>query len=193
MSAIDSETGLDFDPETNTKERTFARFSREAVKNNFKSEQEGKSVFEDKEFVTIVVPGNRGAVAFEEVTADHKARWPKSYAAFKEGLEAPVNGMPIEMWPVLGPSQVLEFKAMNIRTVEDVAGLGDDGIARIGMGGRELRDKAQAWLASATGNAALSKAIADSEAKDAEIANLKGQVGSLVERLDKLEKARGDK
>lgn len=71
------------------------------------------------------------------------------YEAWKQGQELPVDGYPVKNWPVLSPAQVQTFLDIGIRTVEDVAGMNEEAIHRIGMGARNLKQRAQEWLSSA--------------------------------------------
>ncbi|WP_395443572.1 hypothetical protein [Caulobacter sp. UC70_42] len=116
----------DFDAAADKGDNARPRFYSKPVKNNFRSESEGRPVFEDKEFVEILVPGDRKTVVDTLVKDEHKRRWPREYAAFKAGQEVPVEGTPLEEWPQITRSQVEELKFAHIRTVEQLASLPDD-------------------------------------------------------------------
>src|SRR4051812_39375598 len=118
------------------------RFYMKPIKNNFQSDLKGTPVFEDREFVEILVPGDRKTVWEGFVSAEHKGRWPREYAAFKAGQEVSVDGFALEEWPAITRSQVEELRFAHVRTVEQLATLPDDALNKtISMGGFSLREK----------------------------------------------------
>jgi len=133
-----------------TQDKLIPRFYVKPVRNNYRSEAEGREVFEDKEYVEIIVPGDKHSVVDVKVTDEHRDRWGRQYDAFKKSMEAPEEGTPIEEWAPIGASQALELKSVHVRTVEHLAGLSDSQLAKcVPMGGYQLREKAQAWLKQA--------------------------------------------
>lgn len=182
---------MDFTPRNpNTPDRAIPRFHLRAEKNNFLSNQAGRDIFEDKEFVEIITPGNARSIPTEPVNADHKARWPRQYQAFKDGQELPEVGTPLEQWPILTPATVQNLKALNIRTVEALAGVSDAAIQTMPTGARDFRDKAISWLEAATSNAPLERERARADAADAKAAYLGQQLSELADRMAKLEASR---
>jgi hypothetical protein len=111
----------------------------------FKSHEAGRPIYEDREYVSIMVKGQDKQVFVREVAEEDRRRFPNAYAAFKKGVEAPTIGTPVEMLGV-GPSSVEMMRMKGIRTVEDLAGLSDDGLQGIGLGARDLQAKAKAFL-----------------------------------------------
>lgn len=100
----------------------------------------------------------------------------QQYEAWKKGEEMPVNGTPVKRWPILTPAQVINLTNLGFFTVEDVAGMNDEGMRRYGMGALDLKNKAVAWLKSAK----------DSGAVTQENAALKAQVAALEEQNELL-------
>ena len=138
-------------------------FMTKAVKLEFRSKQEGRPVYEDQEFVTILIPGTRGTSAHEPVNDEHRARWPKEYAAFKEGKELPLEGTPLANWPnsSMTRSRVEELAFFNVRTVEQLAAVDDAAVQRLGMGAWEMRENARKFLDVAkNGTAPLERLVA---------------------------------
>ena len=174
---------MDFAPKGSTPDTTIPVFSVQPVQNNFKSSQEGHPVFEDKEFVQIITPGLSKSVASEEVTDEHKQRWPQRYAAFKAGQEPPTEGTPLAEWPSISQSLALTLKAQHVRTVEDLASLHDNLLGALGTGGRELRSRAKAWLESAHSSAPLERALDRAFKAEHRVTELEAQVRDLSDRL----------
>jgi hypothetical protein len=176
----------------------FAEFRIEAVHNPAKSREEGRAIFEDKEYITIHFPGDKTKkidrpVQFEDdngVPSD-PARFPKQYARFKAQEEQAGDGLPVQQWPVLSKSQALEFKAMGIHTVEQLAGLPDTALNWLGA--RELRTQAQAWLDKAGAHAAESRLAAENAQLRERMAAMEQQIKDLADQAKKsATKAKGE-
>jgi hypothetical protein len=148
-------------------------FYIESVHNPDRSAREGRAVFDDIEHVRVTILGDRTTSGVSFVaTEKYRKRWPDQYAAFKRGEEQAKTGTPLEQWPMMTKSRVLELKAVGIDNVESLAAVTDTNIGIIGLGGRELREQAKAFLDAANGTA-------DVTGMATEIARLKAQVERL--------------
>lgn len=140
-----------------------------------KSQEAGKPVYEDREFVKIMIKGQDKQIVVDEVTERHKQRFPIAYLAFRNSKPAPVIGTPIGLMPGVGPSLAHHLTGMNLRTVEDVANVTDENtLQAMGAGARDLVRRAKAWLEQ-TSERALT-ANAQLEEKEAENAALREQI-----------------
>jgi hypothetical protein len=167
-----------------------AEFFNQAVQNNHRSGIEGRPIFETFPFVRILIPGDKHSIVERKATDADKARFRRQWEAFQQGLVPVETGTPIEQWPPLTVSQVAEFKAMHIRTVEHLAGLSDDHIAKLGPGGRGLVEKAKTFIAQAKDTAEAQRLAAENESLRNDIASLKEQVAQLAARLEVQEEAK---
>jgi hypothetical protein len=147
-----------------------------------KTAEAGHDVFRDVEFVKIAVPGDKSSLYFQPATDKHKQRFPKAYEAFKarQGGRGSLEGMPIENWAPISRSIALTLKAAHIHTVEALAIVHDGHIDRIGMNGRELRDKAKAFLDQAKDSAATMKLAGEKKALEDQLAAMQAQIAALV-------------
>lgn len=159
--------------------KLMVNFYVRAVQNTFKSAQEGRPIFDEVEFVRIIIPGDTKTLIDTKVNAEHRARFADMYDRFKKGLAQATSGTPLEVWPQMTVGQVAELKAMHISTVEQLADLPDTLAQKI-MGSHQLRQKAQAFLDAAAGDAKNSKMAAELEKRDVEIAALKGQMQQFL-------------
>jgi hypothetical protein len=75
-----------------------------------------------------------------------------AYDRWSKGQGEEFDGTAIKSWPVVSPTQVKMLQSLNVHTVEDLASLNEEGILRIGMGGRSLKQKAIDWLESSRDN-----------------------------------------
>lgn len=180
---FDPALSSDFYSETNSteKDNTIPRFYLRAVQNEFRSHEEGRPIFEDLEYVEIIIPGNRGTVVDTLVKEEHRQRWPIAYARFKQGEAEVMEGTPIAEWPGVTRSQAEELKFLNIRTVEALANLDDHNLQRaVPMGGNALREKAKRYLLNAAGSAPAEALAAKVDDQAATIAALQQQVEALL-------------
>lgn len=155
------------------------RFFVDSVQDMVASEAQGRPIFRDEERVEIIMPGNPHTRPVARVTDEHRQRWPREYEAFRAGIEMSPDGTPIEEWPILKRSQVLELKALGFKTIEHIRDMDDLAIQRIGLGGRRLKELASGHLDDAERMAMTNRLSADSDKKDAEIAALRRQVEEM--------------
>lgn len=127
----------------------YVQFYMESIEDKEASEKEGRPIFRDHEFIKIMPPGDKNTVICEPVNEEYRTRWPNQYAAFKNQQVQPNDGTPLEEWPSLRKSQVMMFKAVNVHTVEQLANVSDTNLSNLGMGSREFRDKALAYIETA--------------------------------------------
>lgn len=168
-------------------DRTIPEFFLSPERNNFLSAEKGRDIFEDKEMVRVITPGNMKSIPVLPVTEEHKRRWSAQYAAFKSGHEQPVTGTPLDQVAFLTPAAVKHLQAMNVKTVEDLAGVSDAVLQNLPLGGREYRTKAAAFLDSAKGNALVEHEKAGRIAAEQERDMLKSQMQDLATRLAAVE------
>jgi hypothetical protein len=165
--------------------RLYVEFTMEAIHQTAKSEEEGRPIFKDVPHVRIHFPGDRTKQIFRPVKFDddHQGpadprRFPQQWRAFEAQQEQVQTGTPIEQWGPLTKSQAMEFKAMHIHTVEQLAGIADSNLTWLGA--RDLRDKAVAWLAQAESGKESVRLTAELAKRDADIEELQRQVKELA-------------
>lgn len=159
-----------------------ARFFVKAVENPNKSKEAGRPIYDEVPYVAIQVMGSKDE-HHAKVNDKHKQRFPAEWAAFERGQEQLASGTPLEQWPALGVSQIAELKALGFRRVEDIADMNDAAVQKIGMGARELKAKAAAFMESASGGAGAERFAAENEALKDEIADLRQQLADLAARV----------
>lgn len=161
------------------------RFFVDQVQDMVATENQGRPIFREEERVEIIMPGNPHTRPVARVSNEHRERWPKEYEAFKAGMEMSPEGTPLEEWPILKRSQVMELKALGFKTVEHVSNMDDLAIQRIGMGGRRLKELAEGFLDDAARIAMTSQLSAENERLVTEVADLRRQViemGALTQQ-----------
>lgn len=166
---------------------TFPRFFTDSVLDHLATAQAGTDVFKDEERVEIIMPGiSQLTKPVEKVRKEHIDRWPDEYKAFKAGQEFALNGTPLEQWPILKRAQVLTLKAADFRTVEDIAGMSDIAVQRVGMGGARLRDLARSYLDEAVAQAVLARTTAENERNQVVLAEQNEKIANLSSLCERL-------
>lgn len=195
------------------KERpAYVRFERRPIEDRAASAREGRYVARDVDFALVTPPYSRDV--FEQVAPEWLAqmkrevtggrlpvewyeRYVESYERWKRNEEMPLNGTPIKGWSVISPAQMKNLLALNILTVEDLAGVNDEGLRRIGMGAGELRTKAKAWLSQTKDKGPLTMENAALRAENSVLKTtneqLDARVKELSERLEILQRGGFDR
>lgn len=189
----------------------FVRFTVETAEDRNASLAAGRYIARDVDMVNITPAGSKDVVIrnAEEWLADIQFRarknppeynptWAEhfasSYRAFKEGNELPALGTPVRTWPVASPAQVKNLISARLMTVEDLAVANESALNMIGMGARDLKNKAIAWLEQSKGAGVVVQEVADLKAKvDAMQAQIDEQNEVIAEQDAKLRQTKDPK
>lgn len=109
------------------------------------SEAAGRDIWEDREFIEIYLPGGKTVIS-KEPSEDEKRQYAMEYQAFKDGLAGVYEGTSIEVLPRISPAQVENLRSLKVFTIQHLAQYPDGRIGDIGMGGRELQNRAIEYL-----------------------------------------------
>lgn len=146
-------------------------FYQKAVINNYKTNQAGVPVFEDKDFIRIRT-GDKNFIYDQPVNDQMKARYAKEYANYKQGKLTPLIGTPLDEWAQISASQVETLKYHGLRTVEELSTLTDAALQSLGMGYFEIRKKALKFVES-------KKDVEMQSKQEAYIASLEAKIAAL--------------
>lgn len=172
----------------------FVVFYMGVTKNEGKSLDAGRPIFDDTEFCRIIVPGDKNNVIDRPATASDRRRFAKQYAMFKEGKkeEEQISGTHLTDWPHLSRAQCEEFKYLGIRTVEQLAEVRDDVVGRV-PGMTTLKQIAQVWLARSKNTAEAAKQaklMADQASRIDSLEQVVREQAARIERMLTGEKAK---
>ena len=143
--------GIESD-DKNADSRLAVRFESKPRQNEFRSQQEGRPIYEDVDYITIYVPGDSTLTVVAEVREDHKARFPLQWAHYQNRhSDDPRHiGTPVSQWPMVTPAMAEELRAMKFFTVESIAMASDAQLAtmgmKAGMNPMVFRTRAQTYL-----------------------------------------------
>jgi hypothetical protein len=171
----------------------YAEFTNDSVEMKFLSEKEGRPIFEDREFVRIIIAGDRNSEVYREATDYDKERFHEVYDRFKRGMEGrdQIVGTPLKQWALMKPSQIRELEGIKIFTVEHLAALSDGQKQQLGMGSHELVAAAKAYLEAAKDSSAAAFYATENERLRTDIAAMQQQIAELAAQASQSEERRG--
>lgn len=161
-----------------------AEFYMHPVRQGAASEAAGRDIYKDVEYVRILYPGDNTQCHETPVTDKHRSEFAEVYRKWKENGQIVHEGTPLDSWPAMTPARIREMNALNIFTVEHIAGLDDSRIQRVGMGARELKKQAEAFLAVAKDSGAAQGYALEVERLKIDNAALAEQVKVLAAKLE---------
>lgn len=178
----------------------YVRFELGTAEDRNASIEQGRYIARDVERVIIMAAGSKDTVEHDaipwlagieerarkyppEYNPEWAAYFRAAYNAWKEGQEAPVNGTSIRAWALLSPAQVQNLTSCRVLTIEDLAAANEEVLRQIGMGGRDLKNKAIAHLEQATGSGVLVSRLAAMEAKLADLEQANRDKDEVITKL----------
>lgn len=165
-------------------DKLFVEFFRQPVLHTGKSQQEGRAVYEERDYVRIHVPGDKTSVVVREVTQMDIDRFKTRYEKWKAGQAEAVTGTPLSALPGMTPAKVEEYKFFKIVTIEQMADANDQ-LGQKFMSFHADKQSAKRFIEATKGNAPVEQMNAELQKRDAEIDNLKAMVESLQAAMPK--------
>jgi len=171
----------------NEEARLVVTFRADKIKNEAKSKEAGRPIFDDIELCEIRAAGDRNTVKVFPAHAFHRwnvtpegeqepetyaQRWRDQYRRFKERRDQVQEGTPLSELPFLTEAKRAELKALSIYTAETLAALDGQNLKTLGVGGRELKNQAQAYIDNASGSAEVTRMAS-------QIAELQAQIAAM--------------
>jgi hypothetical protein len=188
--AIDSDTqGADA--------RLAVQFYKKSVKQDIASNEAGRPIFKEFDFVRIMIPGDNLTEIDTYAQESHKQRFPRQWLHYQNQVvnHEDIIGTPLDQWPQITRSQADELRGLKFHTVESIADCSDQQLQRIGMvagmSPHNFRIKAKAFLNLANDSAEVAQRQAELEAlrqendkikaeTDAKLAAMQEQMSALL-------------
>lgn len=161
------------------------RFFRMPVKNEEKSLEEGRPIYDDVEMIEKRVRGDRNNIVVKPVTQQEKRDFRDAYRAFLEDTEVKESGTPLAEWPPVNASLREELKYFGYTTVEHLAEADDNACTRV-PGLQGLKNRAKSFLELAKGSAPLEKLHKENE-------DLRSMIDVLQAQVAEISKAQAEK
>ena len=176
--AIDFAMNFEEQQQQEADKKLFVIFYKDAIKNEFKSTEAGRPIFDEIDLVKILAPGSRDNFV-GDATEHYQNRFPAQWAKYKAGRDQVMSGTPLNELPWLSIGQIAEMKAVNVHTVEQLCSIPDN-MANKFMGYHAIKQRAQLYLDNARDNAPLLKMEAELQKRDDQIAELKAAVDAMT-------------
>lgn len=161
----------------------YVRFSKVPKQHAKKSDEQGRPVFEEVDYITIAVPGDKSSEVCRPVTPDDIARFKPAWDRYLAGQGERLDGIPLREWPGVTRAQVEELAYFNVRTVEQLAEVNDGNLKNMGPM-LALRQKARDYLERVRSDAPAQRMRQELEQRDSQISKLQAQVEALLKRQD---------
>ena len=176
--------------------RLAVQFYKKSLKQDLASDEAGRPIFKEFDFVRIMIPGDNLTEIDTYAQESHKQRFPRQWAHYQNQVSnhQDIIGTPLEQWPQITRSQAEELRGLKFHTVEAIADCSDQQLQRIGMvagcSPHNFRLKAKAFLNLANESAEVSKREEELESlrqKNAEIeAESNAKIAKMQEQMDAL-------
>jgi len=153
-----------------------AVFRNDIIKNEARSREAGRPVFDDLEVCELRYAGSKNTGVFPAMEQSHwdvddetgeqrvftyAERFPKQYQQFKSRQQQTKAGTPLDYLPFLTEAKRAELRALNIYTAEALTVVDGPELKNLGPGGRELKNQAIAFLESGSDLARINKLEAE--------------------------------
>ena len=156
------------------------RFYMHPVEQTAQSIRANRKIFKDTEYVEILTPGDKYNIVRRQVFDMDRRRFSDLYAKFKAGQSQENIGTPLSEAPFISAAKAKEYAFFNVYTIEQLAKTADGAQTASVMGFPDDKQKAQAYLTAAEGQALNNEVNAQLEARDRVIEKLQAQVEELA-------------
>jgi hypothetical protein len=180
--AIDSDTqGADA--------RLAVQFYKKSVKQEDASNEAGRPIFKEFDFVRIMIPGDNLTEIDTYAQDSHKQRFPRQWAHYQNQVanHNDIIGTPLDQWPQITRSQADELRGLKFHTVESIADCSDQQLQRIGMvagmSPYNFREKAKSFLNLASNSADVAQREAELQALREENDKIKAETDAKLSKM----------
>jgi hypothetical protein len=166
--------------------RLAVQFYKKSVKQDIASDEAGRPIFKEFDFVKIMIPGDNLTEIDTYAQDSHKQRFPRQWAHYQNQVanHQDIVGTPLEQWPQVTRSQADELRGLKFHTVESIADCSDQQLQRIGMvagmSPHNFRLKAKAFLNLANDSAEVAHREAELQALRAENDKIKQETDAKL-------------
>ena len=155
-------------------------FYSKPCERKFKSEQEGRPIYDPVDYVNIRYAGEDKTVNDHAATDSDKETWSRQWGLYQRGHNMEISGTPLAEWSKLKPTDVMRLQSCGIYSVEDLADIDDKQRKDIGEDAGHLQVRAQYLLKEATSKSANANAMARNDELMAEVRELQALNAKLT-------------
>lgn len=168
--------------------RLVVEFYRKPVHMAYKSNEAGRAIYEEVDYIRIYTPGDKSSIIDKPITALDIQRFGDRYNKWKAGQEEAISGTPLTALPGMNPAKVEEYRYFKILTVEHLAEAADN-LGQKFIGFQQDKARAKAFLEVAANNAPIEKMNEELQKRDSEIENLRMMVEALQAQVKPVKRA----
>ncbi len=161
------------------------RFYRRSVPNSKVAIAAGEPAFIGADYITVKDPGDRLHVIDRPIRQEDPYRWARQWAAYQANREQVPDGTPVAALFQQDPDIVDRLRQFGCYTTQQLAGMDEHGITRLGMGARALVNKAADFLEQTANHdqvAAVLDRMADMEKRLAEAERERQEMQAEMEK-----------
>jgi hypothetical protein len=169
--------------------RLAVQFYKKSMKQEDASNEAGRPIFKEFDFVRIMIPGDNLTEIDTYAQESHKQRFPRQWAHYQNQTAGHENvvGTPLDQWPQITRSQAEELRGLKFYTVEAIADCSDQQLQRIGMvagmSPHNFRLKAKAFLNLANDSAEVAQREAELQALRQENDKIKAETDAKLSKM----------
>jgi len=168
-------------------DKLFVQFFMHPKLNQTKSKESNRPIYEDREYIRIITPGDKDNIIERPATEIDFRRFPRQYEAFKRGQSDQItSGTPLKMVPWVSRAQCEELAFFHVYTVEQLAEISDSNAQNF-MGIQSLKQQAKDFLAAAQNTGFATQLREQLTLQNMENEQLKNQIRQLNARLEAVE------
>jgi len=173
----------------NADSRLAVQFYKKSMKQEDASNEAGRPIFKEFDFVRIMIPGDNLTEIDTYAQESHKQRFPRQWAHYQNQTAGheDVIGTPLDQWPQVTRSQAEELRGLKFYTVEAIADCSDQQLQRIGMvagmSPHNFRLKAKAFLNLANDSAEVAQRETELQALKEENAKIKAETDAKLSKM----------
>jgi len=170
----------------NADSRLAVQFYKKSMKQEDASNEAGRPIFKEFDFVRIMIPGDNLTEIDTYAQESHKQRFPRQWAHYQNQTAGheDIVGTPLDQWPQVTRSQAEELRGLKFHTVESIADCSDQQLQRIGMvagmSPHNFRLKAKAFLNLANDSAEVAQRESELQALKEENAKIKAETDAKL-------------
>jgi len=170
----------------------YVQFFLHPVQNAEKTLEEGRPIYDEIEYIRIMVPGDKSSVIERPIRLGHgenfdNFKYGPEYGMFKQGVKDALVGTPLSEWAAISRSQVKELEYFNVRTLEQLAQMPDTAIQNFN-GVSSLREQAKRFITDAKDGSIVAQMQSELEIRDNTIQTLMNQVSEMQKSISELQK-----
>jgi hypothetical protein len=169
--------------------RLAVQFYKKSMKQEDASNEAGRPIFKEFDFVRIMIPGDNLTEIDTYAQESHKTRFPRQWAHYlnQTAGHEDIVGTPLDQWPQVTRSQAEELRGLKFYTVESIADCSDQQLQRIGMvagmSPHNFRLKAKAFLNLANDSADVAQREAELQALRQENDKIKAETEAKLSKM----------